>query len=239
MSLLPAFLMFLGMLQPFNVVLLNQTEIVTEDRNVVMRDIADISALPPELRAKVANMQILQLPPGSDSFELSERQLAALVRRRVPALHVHYSNGGGHMLRVSVAPGPDAQSGDTNTLCYSLAAAVMGGAIIQRGDVTESACDGRKGPRAVYFDRRHMVLRANGDLNAGTFLGNVRIPAKPVVDRGTDLVFRFRQGPVAVERHVRTIQAGRSGERLFVQAQDGTVMSVPYMASSDDVAGSE
>lgn len=52
-------------------------------------------------------------------------------------------------------------------------------------------------------------------------------PVRP----GETISLTTRAGPVRVARDVEALQAARAGQRLFVRAADGTVMSVRYAGS--------
>ncbi len=212
--------------QAANASLVGQAEIVTESRDILVRDVVDVATIPSALRGRVAGVQIARLPSHGGSFEFSAKQLAELVRRRVPTLHIAYSDDARRTVRISM---PEHRY-TRNDRCYSLVVAVKGGSIIQHDDVTRGACDAQANQRALYFDRTHKVVRASADLSAGTFLGSIALPKARMVDAGEELVFRFSQGPVVVERAVRTVQSGKSGKNVFVQAKDGKVFSAAYHA---------
>lgn len=49
-------------------------------------------------------------------------------------------------------------------------------------------------------------------------------PAAPAVRAGDPLTVRVDIGPVTVEREVRALQSGRSGQTVFVRTPEGTVL---------------
>ncbi len=107
------------------------------------------------------------------------------------------------------------------------------GAPVQAGDLHAVACGTARLP-ALRYDRRSGLVHAAELIAAETSLGRLRIDPRAAVAAGTPLFLRSHIGPAIVERRVRVLQGGRSGDRLFVR-DDGGQVFVAALALTQDL----
>lgn len=227
MTLLSATLVAIAALSGIEVPLVADPEILLDGHDLQVKDVIDMSAVPPELRSRIAGMELLDLSESKGGqVSISAADLSAMIRKRVPALDVRSNGPAVYSIRVWTER-QALVAGDIQ-LCSVMALPVRADRIIEPSDIESIACDAEKVRASVYFDRQYSVLRAGKDLRAGDYLGRVEVPGQTSVDIDDELVFTFRKGPVAVRRPVRALQVGRSEQKLFVRTGDGKVLSVEY-----------
>jgi hypothetical protein len=181
-------------------------------------DVVSLDCLAPEQRPIVGEHALATL---ERERHITRAALAALARRRVPAL-VNIDLGGDRdeIVRLSVIPhDPLPLTGD----CYVARTALATGAAISADDVEITPCATQPTTR-VRYDRAHGVLRAADDIAAGDALGRMIAPSPSVLSAGQSLTLRTEIGPVIIERPVETVQATR-GEAVFVRDGDGHVFA--------------
>jgi flagella basal body P-ring formation protein FlgA len=112
------------------------------------------------------------------------------------------------------------------TGCVELARPLATGAVLSDRDVVAVPCDEKAAPAPLQFDRRERVVRVEGDLAAGAYLGRVSLPSTVAVDKGAKLTLISTSGPVRITREVVALQVGRPGGKIFVKDSEGNVTSV-------------
>ncbi|MDF2385701.1 hypothetical protein JMG10_29820 [Nostoc ellipsosporum NOK] len=173
------------------------------------------------LPARVADLVVARLPHGATALALPARDIAALVRRRVPGLRVSAPAGEMVRIRATIAALPARVGGS----CFAAAAALPAGAAVKAGDVIAAECRGTM-PAALRYDRDGLAV-TRAALPAGAYLGRLATLPRDAIGKGTPLTLRSAAGPVTVERAVTTMQSGRSGARLFVRDGEGKVFAAP------------
>ena len=163
------------------------------------------------LPAGIAELVVARLPHGATTLALPARDVAALVRRRVPGLRISAPAG---ELPARIGGG-----------CFAAAAAIPAGAAVKAGDVVAAECRGTV-PAALRYDRDGLAV-ARAALPAGAYLGRLAALPRDAIGKGTPLTLRSAAGPVTVERAVTTMQSGRPGARLFVRDGEGKVFAAP------------
>lgn len=197
-------------------------EVALTDRRIRLGDVADLSALAPSERSRLAPRVVAVIPAGRTGITLSREALGALVRRSVPGLAVR-AGADSAPLSFRVTAGADERP---RAACAELARPLAAGAALADGDLAPVDC--REGaPSGLRFDRLDRVARAERDLAAGTYLGRVSPAPAVAVDKGAKLTLVATAGPVRVSREVVALQAGRPGGRLFVRDAEGNVTSAP------------
>lgn len=173
------------------------------------------------LPARVADMIVLRLPTGESVLDLPAEQAAALVRRRVPSLRPAITPGAVVHVRQGSAPARAAVQGN----CFVAVSGIAAGAVLTTADVAKADCQAAPVTRLRY-DRAGLVLSGEA-MPAGAYLG--RLPALPerAVGKGVSLTLRSRSGPVTIERSVTAMQPARSGGKLFVRDESGSVFAAP------------
>jgi flagella basal body P-ring formation protein FlgA len=206
-------------------------EVTLSSRQIRLGDVADLSALEPSARSRLAPRVLATIPAGRSGITLSREAVRALLRRNVPGLGVR-TEAEETSLVFRVAANADAPTrGD----CAELARPLAEGAALSDRDLAPVPCaDGAPAP-ALRFDRLDRVARADRDLAAGTYLGRLTAAPAVAVDKGDKLTLVSTAGPVRITREVVALQAGRPGGRLFVRDSEGNVTSAPLAA--DEGAG--
>ncbi|WP_280279766.1 hypothetical protein [Sphingomonas sp. CBMAI 2297] len=194
---------------------------VVEVRSAQLRVGDLVAARDGALPARIADLVVARLPRGASALVLPARDLAALVRRRVPGLRVAAPAGETVRIRAAFAAAPARSHGG----CFAAAAAIPAGAAVTAGDVIATACRDAR-PAALRYDRGGLAV-ARAALPAGAYLGRLAALPRDAIGKGTPLTLRSAAGPVTVERAVTTMQSGRSGGRLFVRDAQGKVFAAP------------
>lgn len=197
-------------------------EVALPDRRIRLGDVADLSALDPSARSRLAPRVLAVIPAGRTGLTLSREALGALVRRSVPGLRVR-TQAGEAALAFRVTMGADE---GPRTGCAELARPLAAGAAVSSDDLVPVACR-ETAASGLRFDRLDRVARAERDLEAGTYLGRVSVSPAVAVDKGAKLTLVATAGPVRVSREVVALQAGRSGGKVFVRDNEGNVTSAP------------
>jgi flagella basal body P-ring formation protein FlgA len=201
-------------------------EVALPGRDIRLGDVADLSGLEPSVRAALAPRVIAAIPAGRSRFTLSREALRGLVRRSVPALALRSGADEAPLLFRIAQPAGERPAGT----CAELARPVTAGAALSKEDLVPAACRTTAALPDLRFDRLNGVVRTNGTLAAGTYLGRISAAEAPVVDKGETLTLVASAGPVRVMREVVAMQAGRAGGRLFVRDAEGHVTSAPLAA---------
>lgn len=177
------------------------------------------------LPERIAAMVVMRMPRGDAAFDMPAERAAALVRRRVPALHPVVVPGSVVRIHAAKAAGePRAARG-----CFAAANAIAPGTTLSAGDVTEAPCRAEVGVRLQY-GRAGLVV-AREAVPAGGYLGRLAALPERTVGKGATLTLRSTSGPVTVERAVVALQPARSGGKLFVRDASGSVFAAPLALS--------
>ncbi|HEX8223864.1 MAG TPA: flagella basal body P-ring formation protein FlgA [Allosphingosinicella sp.] len=201
-------------------------EVALTSRHIRLADVADLSALEPAARSRLAPRVIAIVPVGRSGITLSREAVRTLVRRSVPGLTVRAETSDAPLAFRVTASGDERPRAD----CAELARPLAAGAALSARDLVPVACDDKAAAAELRFDRLDRVARADRDLPAGTYLGRISPPSAVAVDKGDKLTMVSTSGPVRVTREVVALQAGRAGGRLFVRDNEGNVTSAPLAA---------
>ena len=167
----------------------------------------------------------LAIASANRESEVTRLALAALVRRRVPALaELELSDDSAATVRVR----PPRRAPALAFECYGARRAIGADEAISTDDVERAPCS----PRArapVRYEPMHGLMRATEDIAAGELLGRMMAPPPPITEAGREMTLRIAIGPVMIERSVETVQPSRGGA-IFVRDQDGHVFSAPMNA---------
>jgi len=196
----------------------DQPRIVLQAREIRLGDVVELSNLPEAMRTRLGGRLIGRIPQGHREITLTRSAVAGLLRRSVPALAPAEHVGKIHF--VLDEPGSTRSKG-----CSVLTMPVAAQTPIGPDDVAPVACTKAGRSAAVRFDRRHSIARAAVDLAAGTELEFLAPPRPPSIETGERLTLVSQAGPVVIERGVNALQPGRTGERIFVQDDEGHVFT--------------
>lgn len=129
------------------------------------------------------------------------------------------------VIAVAAVAALPAQAADT---CLRATHDLAAGAVPAASDFATADCDGARPLSAVRYDAAIHAVRLSRRLESGERIA--AFPAAMVANivPGQKLFVQVHVGPVVVEREVEALQPANPGQRLFVRAADGTVMSVRY-----------
>lgn len=182
-----------------------------------------------QLPAPVAAMVVTHLPRNGEVIELSQSQVAALLRRRVPGLRPIASPGA--LVRIALAfpaakAGPPAQ-------CFAAAGGVAAGAPLTISDVTAVACRNASVARLRYSGG---LAIAGVDVSAGAYLGRLATLPDRAIGKGALLTLRSTSGPATIERPVIALEPAPTGGKLFVRTASGEVFATTLALSGEGPA---
>ncbi len=170
-----------------------------------------------------AALPVLRLPVARRHAVLPAASVAALVRRRLPALAI--TPGG--TTTITLRP-----TADTGTRCWTTLRAVAAGEAVTQRDVTGSPCVEGSPAVAMRTTRDGTAVLTTAQ-PVGTALGRFLPAPATRIAPGTALTLRSVHGPVAIELPVTTMQPGRSGRRVFVRDGQGRVFAAPLTITGD------
>jgi hypothetical protein len=190
---------------------------------VRVSDVVSLECVTPSHRRGIGELAIASANRDSEVTRLA---LAALVRRRVPALGVNL--GGDPAATIRLRAPHRAPVGAFE--CYSARRAISAGEAISADDVERAPCSADVSVRApVRYEAMHGLMRAAEDIAAGQLLGRMMGPPHPITETGRQMTLTIAIGPVTIERSVETVQPSRGGA-IFVRNEDGHVFSAPMNA---------
>lgn len=118
------------------------------------------------------------------------------------------------------APGGPACMRATHTLAA--------GAVATAEDFLPVACGDTKPASGLRYDAAQHAARLVRSLQPGDVVAAVPAALLATVRPGDTLYVQVHVGPVVVQREVQALQAAKPGQKLFVRAANGTVMSARY-----------
>jgi hypothetical protein len=193
---------------------------------VELADVASLDCIASSYRDQTGRMQIASL---SGEREITRAALAALIRRRVPALSA-VDPGGNPNALLRLRP-PRAEPAPASINCYIARRALGAGEAITAADVEPAPCGAEAPSRRVRYERRDGVVRAAAGIAAGDQLGRMTAPAASITEAGEPLTLSVAVGPVVIERSVEAVQTSTGGA-IFVRDPDGHVFSAPLAVES-------
>ena len=112
--------------------------------------------------------------------------------------------------------------------CVRATHALAAGAVPSAEDFAAADCGSEHPARAVRYDAAQRSARLSRPVKADEVIAAIPAAMLAGVVPGQTLYVQIRVGPVVVQREVTALQPASPGQRLFVRAADGTVMSVRY-----------
>lgn len=113
--------------------------------------------------------------------------------------------------------------------CFEAARALPAGTPVTAENVVTAACDSGRVVASLRYDKSAQAALLVAAVDAGGYLGRLPSPPSGRVAKGARLTLRSTAGPVLIEREVTALQAGRSGERIFVQDAGGAAFAVTLL----------
>jgi hypothetical protein len=95
-------------------------------------------------------------------------------------------------------------------------------------DFAPAQCDVASSAAPLRYDRRLGVLKATRNISEGERFTAPPASLLAVVQAGDTFQVRIVVGPVSVERTVTSFAPSRRAASLFVQTEDGQILSVPF-----------
>lgn len=199
-------------------------------------DVADVSALPPGLRSRAAELSVADL--GSETVAtISQRRIAENARRQIPGLGPWLDTETDRVVQIRVEAREEAtaslpQSAHT---CARVTRALVIGDVLSASDLEPANCSGVEHSAFAYDDKTG-GLRASRAMAAGETVSRPPAFSLPTIATGQTVTVRASVGPVVVERDVTALQSARAGQRFFVRSTDGQVFTATApVAVSDGV----
>jgi hypothetical protein len=202
-------------------------DIPVSQANVELGDVADLSRVPQALRKRARRLVIAVFPRGRRRMALSERRIAERASAEVPALAPWLADGGDRLISVTLADDAPTAAPQAAS-CLELLHPLAFGAVAAQSDFQPAPCVQLSDGAPLRYDRATRVMRATRDLGKGERLAAPR-GALAEVRPGQKLIVTARVGPVTVERDVVAVQPARSGDAVFVKANDGEIFSAPRL----------
>ncbi len=202
-------------------------------RDVRLGEVADLSGLPPEIRARAADLQLLKLAAGAREVRISQRLLSERARAQMPLLArympaspvgqvtIRLDAAGDEAKRQALAPGEP---------CMVVLNQIAAGVAPRAEDLQTVPCGEIRPARAFGFDPTARVARALRALPPGETVAAIAPSSLTAVRPGDAYVVTARSGPVVVQRQVVALQAAKPGKSMFVKGADGQVFTAPAPA---------
>jgi hypothetical protein len=194
--------------------------------HVVLADVADLSAIPAALRPAAAALPIAAFAQGQERLVVTRSQLAARVRALMPALAPWLSEPGDGTVVVSRIADAAVPAG-AQARCVRLARRVEAGEYFGPSAYSAEPCGPARRATSYRYDARTGAVRAARVLEPGELISAPPRSLSADVEPGQTLYLETRVGPVTLQRKVVALQPSRSGQALFVKAEDGSVFSAP------------
>ncbi len=182
------------------------------DRNIRVADLAN---------APVPNTAIVaRVPDGESSLEIDAEKAIRLLRNRFPGAKFSLKFQGTIRLLARDEP-------SRNAACLEAKTDIGANAAITTINVQQTECNGRELAPQLGYDSERGVPIARSRIDAGSFLGNIRVASEDVITKGEALKLRTGAGAVSVERSVVSLQTSQKGRKIFVRTNDGEVIAAP------------
>jgi hypothetical protein len=192
---------------------------------VRLGQVADLSALPADLRGRAERLPVARFAPGQDVVVTTPRRIAAVARRQIPVLAAFLTGDSDTPVVVRrPAASPTVASEASTLACARMRVSAAAGQGLTRSDLDTAAC-GQAPVGAWRYDPASATIRATRDLRAGEV---VRAPPRTLLSSirvGQPIHLSVTFGAVTVEREVQAAQSARAGGALFVRGADGLVFA--------------
>lgn len=208
---------------------------ITHGREVRLGDIADVSALPADIRARAAVLVLAHVPPHQRQLRISAARLAERARARLPLLAGYLGSDDGRVVTVRFN-GPEASAPPRAAVsadCMRVVKPIAPGAAPIAGELEQANCGPAAIKRAFGYDPINHVARAVRSLSVGEVVAAPPASSIAAVRAGDSYTLTARSGPVAVQRRVVAVQPARAGEEMFVAGDDGQVFAAPQPNSPE------
>lgn len=112
--------------------------------------------------------------------------------------------------------------------CLKALTVIAAGTVPEDESFAVAACPSRTPAPAFRHDEVARFSRLARDVAAGEIVRRYPEFGSDVVRPGQRLTLVIKAGAISLERQVEALQPARQGQRLFVRASDGQVLSAEY-----------
>jgi hypothetical protein len=195
--------------------------------DVRIDDVANLSALPPNLRTRAGRQIVLRLGPSQNERVLSQDALRDRIFALMPALGPWLPSASGGVVIVRRPSKPLAKAAMAMGCVKAQAPLAIGDYPIA-DDLAPAACPD-KVDHALVYDHMASVVRAARDVQSGEVIAGVPKWAIAQLSPGAPAYLETVAGPIKIERLVHVAQPARLGHGFFARAQDGGVVPAPAL----------
>lgn len=205
----------------------NHAEIVVNDRVLRLGDLIDARSIPAAYRDAALRVDIVRLGASEHALHLSADMVAHRIRVMVPALGIWARSNILSSYTVTYRAANKGQGLAVAPRCLRVLKSIDSGVPARSDDFAPASCE-KLEPGAWFLwnpaTRSAVTRRAMGE---GTTVPRFPGYGDRSVYAGDRLAIRTQVGPVTIQRAVTALQSARTGQRLLVQAEDGTIFSGP------------
>ncbi|WP_175785596.1 hypothetical protein [Burkholderia ambifaria] len=198
--------------------------VAVDSQTVLLKDVADLDALPEGIRSVAANVAVLDLNPSPPSVDVDARRLAANARRQLPILTPWLANIAPQTIRITRRDTPyHGHASPPAPSCIALLRDLAPGSALPAGQFIPASCRGDEAHRAWRYDVSARVARATRMIRAGDVVIAPTAQRAASVTRGETVIRRVQVGATSVTRSgVALVDAGLT-RALQVRTGDGNV----------------
>jgi len=219
--------LFFAMGSPATSAVLFRATAEVRDAQVLLGDVADLSALPATVSAPARHIIVARLPDGVGTISVANTRIAARARAAMPLLAKWFpATSGAVAIRRLPDPSP-RQSESGSPACARVIHAMSAGAVLAAGNTEVAPCRPARISAAFRYDASDGSVRARRAIGPDDLFSWVPPSMLSDVRPGDRLTLSVSVGPVRVDRVVQALQPGHAGAALFVQSQDGAVFAAP------------
>lgn len=210
--------------------------VAVADPIIRLRDVADLSVLPPALLGRAGGLEVADLGMAT-AATLSGRLIAERARRQLPGLTPWLDEASDQQIHIRLAPSASEPAGTERATqaCARLTRIIETGEIVSASDLTPAACE-ENSRSSFTYDRATGGVRAARSLAAGETVSRPPAFAVSAIAPGQVVTLQAKIGPVVVERDVVALQAAWEGQNFFVRAADGQVFTATAPARANQEA---
>jgi hypothetical protein len=202
-------------------------DVQVRQRNIGLGQVADLSALPPALRARAAQLTVAEFCAGQTRMRLSFNRTMERARGMMPALQPWVGERAAdkivtiHLFKASSPP----KSGSAP--CLQSQRFVPAGSVAAADDFTQASCPAGAVRRPFAYHSYSRAFYLARDVTAGEIIGGPPLAELARVLPGQKLYITAKIGNVRVDRVVEAVQPAARSQGLFVRGADGTAFSAP------------
>ena len=197
---------------------------VVNSQTVLLKDVADLDALPDGLRSVAANVAVLDLRPSTPVVAIDARRLAESARRQLPVLTPWLTDVAPQTIRITRrdAPSSDHASPPADS-CIVLMNDLPAESALRAGQFAPVSCRGDEARRPWRYDVSARVARATRMIRAGDVAIAPAGQLSAAVTRGETVIRRVQVGATSVTRSGVSLTDAGLNRAAQVRTNDGNV----------------